>query len=96
MQGLRASAAEAAFQLSSKQYSDLYCDVYSMATTYKKGHCVEQQEAILKFAVDPNKELAIRYSADEDLVRKALAHVFKFIDRVYLCRMAHANHLTQM
>ena len=55
-----------------------------MADTYKKGKRLERQETILRFALDLNKELALRYSDDKDLVRAALAHVFAHIDRFHL------------
>ena len=78
---------DAAFRLSVKQYSDLYCAAYFMATTYKKGQRLEQQDAILKFALDLNEELTLRYSTDKNSVKMALEHIFMFLDRFHLRRM---------
>lgn len=77
-----------AFKLSVEQYSDLYHAVYLMLKFRKDGICNDENaRSILNFAQDLNKELTMRYFDNKDLVRRVLAHVFKFLDRFYLPKM---------
>jgi|SaaInlV_125m_DNA_1040241.scaffolds.fasta_scaffold03207_7 hypothetical protein len=85
---------DGAFKLSVEQYSDLYAAVYYSTTFTKEGSREEKEligeknaRSILKFAQDLNKELTMRCFDNKDLVRKALAHVFKYFDKFYLRRM---------
>lgn len=80
--------SDGAFELSVEQYSDLYHAVYSMLKFTKKRSVKEENaRSVLKFAQDLNKELTMRYFDNKDLVRRILAHVFRFLDRFYLPNM---------